>query len=117
MGKRLSEPRYTKLFAPLSRNRERIFRMPMMGEHPTYKAPTLFIISVKENAQFPAIFLQFLFYRVTYISQITLFSYFYRISILSALTMFQFLFLFLPVFGKFQKQAADSVKRFQFAFQ
>ncbi len=34
---------------------ETAYGMPMMGEHPTYKAPTLFIISVKENAQFPAI--------------------------------------------------------------
>lgn len=29
--------------------------MPMIGEHPTYQAPTLFIISVKENTQFPVI--------------------------------------------------------------
>lgn len=29
--------------------------MPMIGEHPTYQAPTLFLISAKENAQFPAI--------------------------------------------------------------
>lgn len=34
---------------------ETAYGMPMMGEHPTYKAPTLFIISVKENAQFPVI--------------------------------------------------------------
>ena len=39
------------------------------------------------------------------------------LSILSVLNMFHFLFLFLPIFGKFQSQAADSVKRFQFASQ
>ena len=32
------------------------------------------------------------------------------------LQMFHFFFLFLPVFGKFQGQAADSLKRVQFAF-
>ena len=35
---------------------------------------------------------------------------------LQFLQMFHFYFLFLPVFGKFQGQAADSLKRVQFAF-
>lgn len=34
---------------------ETAYGMPMMGEHPTYQAPTLFIINVKENAEFPVI--------------------------------------------------------------
>ena len=71
----------------------------------------------KKNAsafRYVPAFLRFLFYCVTYISQLTLFNYFYRISILSVLNMFHFLFLFLPIFGEFQSQASDSVKRFQF---
>lgn len=35
--------------------RETAHSMPMMGEHPTYEAPTLLLISVKENADFPMI--------------------------------------------------------------
>ena len=35
--------------------RETAHSMPMMGEHPTYEAPTLMLISVKENADFPMI--------------------------------------------------------------
>ena len=36
-------------------DKETAFSMPMMGEHPTYEAPTLMIISVKENKEFPMI--------------------------------------------------------------
>lgn len=36
-------------------DKETAFSMPMMGEHPTYEAPTLMIISVKENTEFPMI--------------------------------------------------------------
>ena len=39
------------------------------------------------------------------------------IPILSVLHMFHFFSLFLPIFGKFQSQTADSFKRFLFAFQ
>lgn len=35
--------------------RESAHSMPMMGEHPTYEAPTLMLISAKENADFPMI--------------------------------------------------------------
>ncbi|WP_455581659.1 nitroreductase family protein [Dysosmobacter sp.] len=35
--------------------RETAHSMPMMGEHPAYEAPTLLLISVKENADFPMI--------------------------------------------------------------
>lgn len=36
-------------------DKETAFSMPMMGEHPTYEAPTLMLISVKENKDFPMI--------------------------------------------------------------
>lgn len=34
---------------------ETAFSMPMMKKHPTYEAPTLILISVKENKEFPMI--------------------------------------------------------------
>lgn len=33
-------------------DKETAFSMPMMGEHPTYEAPTLMMISVQENKDF-----------------------------------------------------------------
>ena len=36
-------------------DKETAFSMPMMGEHPTYEAPTLMLICVKENKDFPMI--------------------------------------------------------------
>lgn len=36
-------------------DKETAFSMPMMGEHPTYEAPTLMMISVQENKKFPMI--------------------------------------------------------------
>lgn len=36
-------------------NKETAFSMPMMGEHPTYEAPTLMLINTKENKEFPMI--------------------------------------------------------------
>lgn len=36
-------------------DKETAFSMPMMGEHPIYEAPTLMLISVKENKDFPMI--------------------------------------------------------------
>lgn len=36
-------------------DKETAFSMPMMGEHPAYEAPTLMLISVKENKDFPMI--------------------------------------------------------------
>ena len=36
-------------------DKETAFSMPMMGEHPTYEAPTLMLISIKGNKEFPMI--------------------------------------------------------------
>lgn len=36
-------------------DRETAHAMPMMSEHPTYRAPALFLISVKPNEAFPVI--------------------------------------------------------------
>lgn len=36
-------------------DKETAFSMPMMGEHPTYEATTLMLISVKENKEFSMI--------------------------------------------------------------